>query len=281
MASRRLPQIFLTVSLPTVGTILCCLPLFAALFCVVWSIVFDLKTSTATQCRVANYLPSMSAAIGDSTPQRYVWRICVCLHATPRLVLTLVYRELHGVLQVETNKGSYRLLVSSAAFSNGVEVSSLIALSYISSTENYEVHEALFVIFMVSGLLHMVLTITLFSWRHRCITPSGKETKSLCWKRRLFAVNVSTFLVSVYLFFRHNWYCEPGVYTLFAACEYLVVLTNISFHGTLIWDLDDFSMAVVNTTLISDNTRQRETGYINNSTRGEKSHFSDTNKKCQ
>ncbi|RUS89476.1 hypothetical protein EGW08_002773 [Elysia chlorotica] len=266
MADHGSPPLLLSVRMPTVGVVLCLLPLGAALFCVVWSLVFDFRNSTATQCRVANYLPSLSAAIGDSTPQRYVWRVAVCLHAAPRFLLTLTYRKLHAVhgavgadAMAARGRYVYDWLVASAALSNMAEVGALVGLSYISSTENHRVHEALFTAFMVSSLLYMALTITLFSWRHRCTRPSGKEFKSLAWKRRLFAANVCTFLVSAYLYFRHNWYCEPGVYTMFAVCEYLGVLTNIGFHGTLAWDLCGLSLAVVSTGPATDHTGQQGT----------------------
>ncbi|GFR74076.1 post-GPI attachment to proteins factor 2 [Elysia marginata] len=116
----------------------------------------------------------------------------------------------------------------------------------------------MFVTFMVSGLLCMMLTITLFSWRHRFITPSAKESKSLWLKQRLFGVNISVFLSSIYLFFRHTWYCEPGVYTAFAACEYIVVLTNIGFHSTLMWDFDTFSMACVSKDLVANSSSRQK-----------------------
>lgn len=47
------------------------------------------------------------------------------------------------------------------------------------------------------------------------------------------------FLTAVYTFFRHEWYCETGVYSIFALCEYLVVFSNIAFHYTAKYDFSD------------------------------------------
>ena len=51
-------------------------------------------------------------------------------------------------------------------------------------------------------------------------------------------VNISYILplVCLYFYWRHNRYCEEGVYSIFSLSEYFVVLTNIAFHSTAFWD---------------------------------------------
>ncbi|XP_076447124.1 acyltransferase PGAP2-like [Babylonia areolata] len=229
---------YFTLSVPTMIKGTCALPLFAMAFCVLWSLVFDFDASTRTHCKVWNCLPTISAVIGGFTPQRYVWRICITLHAPQRLMVAAGYYRFHTAVPLAARSPLYRSAALLASLLNGVEVLSLVGLSMISSTENYALHENLFICFMACGLTYMLLTIILMRWGRFCQhwTPTPQEVKSVRYKTGLFLFKLSCFALAVYLFFRHNAYCEPGVYSLFAALEYVVCVSNIAFHGTLHWD---------------------------------------------
>lgn len=58
-------------------------------------------------------------------------------------------------------------------------------------------------------------------------------------KRRMLSVNVGSLLMCAYLFYRHNTYCEPFVFSVFAFFEYVFVLSNIAFHSTYRFDFSD------------------------------------------
>jgi len=97
------------------------------------------------------------------------------------------------------------------------------------------------------------------------------EIRSLKYKIYFTVFNVTSFAIAGYCFLRHNAYCESGglylykiiflytfinilyllislciisVYTFFALFEYLVVLSNMAFHLTAVWDLSGVSLVV-------------------------------------
>jgi len=88
-------------------------------FCLVWSVKFNFRESTATHCRVDNYLPSLSATL-DFTPQRDVWRACIGLSGMPRYLIAYLYHKMIFNSQV-------------LLFLHWTEITALIGLSIVDS----------------------------------------------------------------------------------------------------------------------------------------------------
>ena len=135
------------------------LPLLSFIFCVIWSILFHFERATYTHCevsilffivvifcvrsselwciyhcyQVANFLPSISSAIGGFSPQRHVWRIAIAIHAGPRLLVArMYYRYYQGILYQWIH-----FMAAIACWLNVIENVALIGLTFISSAENH------------------------------------------------------------------------------------------------------------------------------------------------
>ncbi|XP_065158167.1 post-GPI attachment to proteins factor 2-like [Atheta coriaria] len=198
----------------------CSLPLLAFCFCIGYSIIYNFERSTATSCRARNVLPSISAAIGGFSPQREVWQVAISLDFVPRMVLIYVYQ--HYNYSKAGNK-----LVYIRSILMLIENFALIILTYYDSTHDYTIHRNAFVTFIISSLLHMFL---LFCSQRR------NDRFEIKLKNHLAMVNFIGIFLAMFFFIVHGIHCPDYIYSLFALCEYIVVLTNIAYHGSIIYD---------------------------------------------
>lgn len=216
------------------------LPCFALFSCVGLSLIKDFEKSTRTHCNVFNFLPSISASIGDCEPQRYIWRLCFALDSVPRYIiaylqfLRLLHR--HHVAYPEL----YPLVQLTNFVLHFLELTFLLLLTYISSNEIKWIHECSFVGFMICSLLHMLLTVLIdYLWpRTMNYRLSDIEQKARSKRLKLFLMNIGSFFISLYFYFRHNDHCEANIYSMYCLFEYFVVLTNVAYHAVIMdeWD---------------------------------------------
>lgn len=221
----------LRLPISKIAWITCLLPFTGFVFCIIWSLMYNFEDSTFTHCKVQNFLPSISAAIGNYRTQRFVWGTAIAMHAMPRFMFAGMYRQYYK--DVLNNKA--QKLATLACILNVIENLALIGLTFITSAYNYAIHEKCFMTFMVTSELYMALTCYLLT-RERRLPSDNVESRSLRYKYQLVAINMTSFAAAGYFFIRHNRHCEPYVYSAFAFFEYIVVLTNMAFHTTATLD---------------------------------------------
>ena len=86
--------------------------------------------------QVPNLLPTVSSAIGGFTPQRYVWRICICMQTGLRFLLAFCYYHWHQRVNVGLHQNKYNTLVGITVMCHVVENLALVTLTAVSSTDN-------------------------------------------------------------------------------------------------------------------------------------------------
>ncbi|KAH9497377.1 Post-GPI attachment to proteins factor 2 [Dermatophagoides farinae] len=206
------------VSLQRLSLITSALPMFGFIFCIFWSLMFNFVDSTSTHCGVAEYLPSVSASIGSFSPQKYLWRTTIALHSSPRYIVSYIYyRAFHD---------SKTLLMI-----NWIEISALLGLSVVSSTELFLFHANCFLLFISASFLGMLIHLL-------------QDKLWSKFKMKIFFTNTFAWIFALFFYVRHNNYCETGVYSLFAASEYVFVLTNILFHFQAYYDFNQTKLSL-------------------------------------
>ncbi|XP_058804233.1 post-GPI attachment to proteins factor 2-like isoform X2 [Phymastichus coffea] len=218
-----------TVSLPFCG--------FA--FCIIWSILYNFEQATETHCNVYNFLPSVSAAIGHYRPQKHIWEFTIAVQAIIRLLVLFMYYEYYKDTAYKWARG----ITNFALFSYFLENTALVTLSFWSSNENYVFHKISFITFLLMSLMHMVLSY-IIAMNCCNVAKDTNNSISLKWKFNSMVLNVTATMLACYFFYRHNKYCEPFVYSMFALAEYVVVITNMAFHVTAAYDFAGRSLLI-------------------------------------
>ncbi|MFH4976765.1 hypothetical protein AB6A40_003474 [Gnathostoma spinigerum] len=213
------------------------LPFAALVICIALSILLHWDEATATHCGVANWLPSISAAVASYSPERYIWRVFISLHAAPRYVAAIAFRNylLTSPLWSPSDVWWYPVACHALCAVQFAENTFLLLLTSVSSTENYLIHKISFSAFAVCAIIYMLSATWIFQFSGRNRTsPLGE--RSLQYKILMCWASLTALACSLYFFYRHNTYCEPGIYSFFAISEYALVLSNILFHSTLFFD---------------------------------------------
>lgn len=216
------------------------LPVTGFIACIIISLIYHYEDTTHAHCKVSNYLPSISSSVAR-VPERYIWRVCIGLHSAPRYLMSFAYFSFYRGRF--SGRERERLLSGLALLCSLAENTGLLLLTYVSSKENHRYHDNGFRVFTGSSLVHMLITCRLWYVIKRSF-ESAEEDVSYRRKLRLFVLNATCCLASYLLYKRHNDRCEPGVYTLFAFIEYLMVFSNIAFHFTAFWDFGSKELIV-------------------------------------
>lgn len=181
------------------------LALGAFLFTILWTVIFDFERATYTHCDVSNYLPSISAAIGNYEPQKTIWRLAIILHLPFRLAVAHCYAKYYRD-HIRKNR---RVFANAAVALNVVENLALLCLSLWTSSDDYEMHRNSFITFIACSELYMLITYFLHK-NGRKQALMELEEKSIKFKFYLFLTNLVAFALAGYCFLRHNAQCEPG-----------------------------------------------------------------------
>jgi len=219
--------------------------------CILLSMKNNWDQSTATHCNVPNYLPSISAAIGGYSPQKYIWRIAIALQLSPRLLFAYIYYR-HNLAQPFQNVDHvlYPLLCKLTFGVVVVENLALGLLTYVSSVDWFLVHKVGFSFFVICSVLHQVLHVVVCRFSVNKMEDLY-EKRLIRRKTLIMGWHWLSLASAMYCYWRHNAFCEPGVYTFFALFEYFVVVSNMCFHYTFVWDFDGARLNVSNPPRVS------------------------------
>lgn len=133
LVEEEISRFRLIIPFPKIAWLTVSLPFFGFIFCILWSMYYNFEKSTETHCKVYNFLPSVSAAIGHYRPQKDIWEIVISIQAFTRILVLYMYYKYYNESVYKWAQG----MTNFALVSYFLENVGLVILSYWSSNENY------------------------------------------------------------------------------------------------------------------------------------------------
>jgi hypothetical protein len=201
-----------------------------------------LLESSARSWPPCQWFPSISALIADP-PQKQLWQFAMSMMMLQRVLDGLI---IHGVFHDPSShtRGGH-CLNWFTLLTHWAEYGFLALLSFVTSNDSLWYHQLGFIGFCCCAWTHMMLLLTL-QWRQTPVierrfvwTTLSCPCVSLQWRARAAVANVACVVTAAYFYLHHERTCAPGAYSKFAVAEWLVVLSNISFHSALLHDVGD------------------------------------------
>ncbi|CEF64978.1 Post-GPI attachment to proteins factor 2 [Strongyloides ratti] len=209
-----------TIRFSTLAKIVAFCPTIALVLCILTSMFLHWELVTSTHCNVYNFLPSVSAAIATYNPEKYIWRFLIAIHITPRYIFAFANRNLliKCPLRPSSRLSFFSALCNLSCILNILEITFLLLLTTISSTDDHFLHKCSFIGFITTAMIHMYLSTWLYNHSNRRrVTNFGEKI----YQKKVLSSILCTLSLSLamYFYWRHNTYCEAGIYTLFALSD--------------------------------------------------------------
>ncbi|GAA6058597.1 hypothetical protein JCM10212_004008 [Sporobolomyces blumeae] len=167
------------------------------------------------------FVPSVSATIGDWFPERNLFQLLIALTSGPRLLLVL----LSYVAQSSDRPSSYG--PATLAVVSVLRTLSCGGWVFVTSSDSGDTHDVFMVLYIVLNLPYMALH-TLYS------DPRSKRLR-----RTLAIAFFATLAPLVYFYIQHKVHRIAGAYSIYALFEWSLIILDVSFDAVFIADHGD------------------------------------------
>ncbi|CAH8576791.1 unnamed protein product [Schistosoma curassoni] len=213
------------------------LPAGALVICVLLCLATN--SCVQTHCTDANFLPSLSAAVGSNEPQKTIWIISILISSAWRLLILL--NSYINSRKFNSFSGGHLSLSNLPYLSSFIEIFSLNMLSIVSSSDNYIQHRNYFCAFALFSVVYMITDVYVLQLKLKT-TENAFLSNILRKKIYLMAFYLICLLIDGLCYWIHMTFCPPYAYTIFSAVEYAAIFANIFYHYTTSSTFEDISV---------------------------------------
>lgn len=199
-------------------------PVLGLSLCLFIAGVWHHSDTCKTHCGVYNFWPSISSAIGNNAPETYIWRFSVGLHN----VITfgdslLMYHNL--LAHVPDASAVYVALARVCTVAKMTSCLSLFLLTFVSSSEDFALHETGFVMWLISGATCILLFVCL--WLYGRPKRGAEDKFAWRWTVGWASLYFACLPLAALLYWWHNAFCHAYVYSFFGITEWVTVIAYV------------------------------------------------------
>lgn len=186
--------------------------------CLYYAYTKHFKEVTGNHCRGPEFWPSISATIGDHSPEKNIYRYAMALGSGARILSTFINYDLFKEEQATTSWKRLSLFNNLAFIFDIMRIFTAGMWIYVSSSEHLFTHEVSFVGYVLFSMLFMIVHTILF-YKAKASKPRAHpvDQASFKWKLGLAIPHCTLFFASLHFFFQHTLDCVP--YGILSYCS--------------------------------------------------------------
>jgi len=200
------------------------------LACLFFAYTMHFDNVTANHCKTLEFWPSISATIGDLSPEKNIFRYGMAVGSGSRILSVFINHQLFvEEAGVPSSWKRIKSFNSVATFLDAMRIFTAGMWIYVTSSEDLIVHEVSFVLYVLSSIIFTVVhTILFYQVKINKPRPHPRDVTSFKWKLGLGITHGVLFFSSLHFFFEHL-NCKQYAYSKYAIMEWILAVCNVGF----------------------------------------------------
>ncbi|KAJ1967435.1 Protein cwh43, partial [Dimargaris xerosporica] len=186
------------------------------------------------------WMPSVSATIGDRYPARSIFQILIALTAGPRFLLVLLWFVLCRATPAARSGWVPKALLGVAV----VRTVSCGGWVYITSTDDHNTHDVAMITYMLCTLPYMLWMISTTPSTPLALTDRSACQKAKQWRTLFFGAFFAAIVPLVYFFIQHKVHKVPGAYSIYAIFEWALIILDVAFDAVAVYEFAIIDLVV-------------------------------------
>ncbi|RKP33857.1 integral plasma membrane protein [Dimargaris cristalligena] len=178
------------------------------------------------------WLPSVSATIGDRYPARSIFQILIALTAGPRFLLILLWFALCQATPQGRAQWTPKVLLGVGL----VRTVSCGGWVYITSTDDHTTHDVAMITYMLCTLPYMLCMLSTTAYTPLALTHRRGLEAAKKWRGIFFFSFFAAIVPLVYYFIQHKVHHVPGAYSIYAIFEWSLIILDVAFDAVSVFE---------------------------------------------